>query len=203
MQLTELLERQVTRIGEIAEWFADRSFLERREALFALDRAGQRRLYAVAAQAEAITLADLVPATTADRTEVRQHGRNSLPVIKTFRTFEKRFCRPSDGTARLFGYNEGTSVKWFGPGYFVAYAAGENPVWTARGDVVVDYFQVPDQAVVEGWPPVIPNEKGLQRLIFSGTRDFLRRVTDGVTIGAAYKGERALDHYFVLVREDR
>ena len=64
MQLIELLERHVTRIGEIAEWFADRSFLERREALFALDRAGQRRLYAVAAQAEAITLADLVPATT-------------------------------------------------------------------------------------------------------------------------------------------
>ena len=203
MQLTELLERQVTRIAEITEWFADRPFLERREALFGLDRAGQRRLYAVAAQAEAIDLADLVPGTTADRTEVRHHGRNTLPVLKSFRTFEKRFCRPSDGTARLFGYNEGASVKWFGPGYFVAYTARENPVWTARGDVVVDYFQVPDQAVVETWPPVIPNEKGLQRLVFSGTRDFLRRVTDGVTIGAAYKGERALDHYFVLVRDDR
>ena len=203
MQLTELLERRVTRIAEIVDWFADRPFLERREALFALDRAGQRRLYAVAAQSEAITLADLVPATKGDRAEVRHHGRNTLPVMKAFRTFEKRFCRPDDGTARLFGYNEGASVKWFGPGYFVAYAVRDNPVWTARGDVVVDYFQVPDKGVVEGWPAVVPNEQGLQRLVFAGTRDFLRRVTDGVSIGAAYKGERALDHYFVLVRDDR
>jgi hypothetical protein len=203
MQLTELLERPVTRISEVAEWFADRPFIERREALFSLDRAGQRRLYAVAAQAEAITLADLVPATRGDRMEVRHHGRNTLPVLKAFRTFEKRMCRPADGTDRLFGYNEGASVKWFGPGYFVAYVVRDNPVWSARGDVVVDYFQVPDGAVTDGWPPVVPNEKGLQRLVFAGTRDFLRRVTDGVSIGAAYKGERALDHYFVLARDDR
>ena len=203
MQLKELLERRVTRIAEVADWFADRPFLERREALLALDRAGQRRLYAVAAQSEAITLDDLVPAAKADRAEVRHHGRNTLPVTKAFRTFEKRVCRPADGTSRLFGYNEGASVRWFGPGYFVAYAVRDNPVWTARGDVVVDYFQVPDGAVAEGWPAVVPNEQGLQKLVFAGTRDFLRRVTDGVSIGAAYKGERALDHYFVLARDDR
>jgi hypothetical protein len=203
MQLTELLERRVTRISEVVEWFADRPFAERREAVFSLDRAGQRRLYAVAAQAEAISLPDLVPAARAVREEVRHHGRNTLPVPKAFRTFEKRFCRPDDGTARLFGYNEGASVRWFGPGYFVAYPVRDNPVWAARGDVVVDYFQVPDRAVVGSWPRVVPNEQGLQRLVFAGTRDFLRRVTDGVSIGAAYKGERSLDHYFVLVRDDR
>ena len=203
MQLTELLERRVTRIAEVADWFSDRPFLERREALFALGRAGQRRLYAVAAQSEAITASDLVPTTKGDRVEVRHHGRNTLPVPGAFRTFEKRFCRPDDGSARLFGYNEGASVRWFGPGYFVAKYTAGNPVWAARGDVVVDYFQVPNAPVVEGWPAVIPNEQGLQKLVFAGTRDFLRRVTDGVTIGAAYKGERALDHYFVLVRDDR
>jgi hypothetical protein len=203
MQLTELLARSVTRIAEVTDWFADRPFLERREAVFALDRAGQRRLYAIAAQGDAIALADFVPTVKGDRVEVRHHGRNSLPVLKAFRTFEKRFCRPDDGTARLFGYNEGASVKWFGPGYFVAYPVRDNPVWAARGDVVVDYFQVPDKPVVEAWPPVIPNEQGLQKLVFAGTRDFMRKVTDGVSIGAAYKGERALDHYFVLVRDDR
>jgi hypothetical protein len=30
----------------------------------------------------------------------------------------------------------------------------------------------------------------------------MRRLSRHVTIGAAYKGERPLDHYFVLVRED-
>lgn len=203
MQLHELLQRPVTRIAEVAEWLSDRSFLERREALFALDRAGQRRLYGVAAQAEAITLADLVPPTKADRAEVRHHGRNTLPVPAAFRVFEKRMCRPDDGTARLFGYNEGASVRWFGPGYFVAYVVKDNPVWSARGDVVVDYFQVPDKPVADGWPVVVPNEKGLQKFIFSGTRDFLRKVCPGVSIGAAYKGERSLDNYFVLVRDDR
>lgn len=203
MELTALLDRRVTRIAEVADWLANRTVAERREALFALDRAGQRRLYAVAAQGEALAAADLVPAARGDRVEVRHLGRNTLPVIKPFRTFEKRFCRPDDGTARLFGYNEGATVRWFGPGYFVAYPVRDNPVWAARGDVVVDYFQVPDGAVAGGWPAVVPNEKGLQRLIFSGTRDFLRRVVDGVSIGAAYKGERALDHYFVLLRDDR
>ena len=33
-------------------------------------------------------------------------------------------------------------------------------------------------------------------------REFLRKVSAHVTIGAAYKGERALDHYFTLCRED-
>lgn len=204
MQLNELLQRQVTRIAEVAEWLSERSFLERREALFGLDRAGQRRLYGVAAQAEAIDLPDLVPATKADRAEVRHHGRNTLwPAPGAFRVFEKRVCRPDDGSARIFGYNQGTSERWFGPGYFVAYAVKDNPVWSARGDVVVDYFKVPDKPVAEGWPAVIPNEQGLQKLVFAGTRDFLRKVTNGVSIGAAYKGEKSLDHYFVLVRDDR
>ena len=62
---------------------------------------------------------------------------------------------------------------------------------------------MPDGPVAETWPAVVPNEQGLQRFVFAGTRDFLRKVVDGVSIGAAYKGERALDHYFVLVRDDR
>ena len=59
-----------------------------------------------------------------------------------------------------------------------------------------------DGAVPSDWPKVVPNTQGLQRFIYHGTRDFMRRVSQHVSIGAAYKGEKKLDHYFVLVRQD-
>ena len=71
----------------------------------------------------------------------------------------------------------------------------------ARGAIVVDYFEVPDGAVPAGWPPIVDNAWRLQRLVYHHTRDFLRRVSAHVAIGAAYKDERPLDHYFVLCRQ--
>ena len=38
-------------------------------------------------------------------------------------------------------------------------------------------------------------------LVWAGMTDVLRKVSEHVSIGAAYKGEHALDHYFVLCRE--
>lgn len=175
---------------------------ERRNAVLALDRAAQRRLYHLAAQARPLALEDFVPAERAPREAVRHLGKNTLPLPVPLRFFEKRFSRPESGAPRLFGYNETPVVRWIGPGYFVARATAGEPTWTSRGAIVVDYFQVPDGPVPSGWPPVVPNSRGLQRFVYHGTRDFMRRLSRHVTIGAAYKGERPLDHYFVLVRED-
>ncbi len=174
---------------------------ERRDAVLALDRAAQRRLYHLAAQAPPLALEDFVPAELAPREAVRHFGKNTLPLPFALRFFEKRFSRPESGPPRLFGYNETPVVRWVGPGYFVAVATAGEPAWTTRGAVVVDYFRVPDGPVPAGWPPVVPNTRGLQRFVYHGTRDFMRRLSQHVTIGAAYKGERPLDHYFVLVRE--
>ena len=66
--------------------------------------------------------------------------------------------------------------------------------------VLVDYHRVPDGPVAPGWPPVVPNSKGLQRFVFHETRDRLRRVSAYVSVGAAYKRDRPLDHYFTLCR---
>ena len=41
----------------------------------------------------------------------------------------------------------------------------------------------------------------LSRFVYHHTRDFMRRVSRHVSIGAAYKDERPLDHYFVLCRQ--
>jgi hypothetical protein len=87
-----------------------------------------------------------------------------------------------------------------GPGFFVAVPTADRPQWAARGGVVVDYYQIPDGAVADGWPTVVANDWRLQRFVYHQTRDFMRRVSRHVSIGAAYKRERPLDHYFTLCR---
>ncbi len=202
MSLSTLLASPTTTLEEIAAWLEKHSHVARLEATRNLTRREQRTLYTRASLAPKVGLEHFVPDDVGPLTEVRHHGRNTLPVPGAFRNFEKRFCRPDDGSARLFGYNQGESERWFGPGYFVAKYTDDNPVWAARGHVVVDYFEVPDGRVVEGWPAVVANSVGLQRFVFNGTRDFMRLVSKHVSIGAAYRGERPLDHYFVLCRED-
>ncbi len=164
----------------------------------ALGRSAQRKLFLKAEVA--MTLDDLAPLSIAPLSEIMHYGQNTLPLPAPWQRFEKRMCRPADGSARLFGYNEGSTRSLIGPGYFVARSTLGEPDWQQRGGVVVDYYSVPDGPVVAGWPEVVPNSKGLQRFVFKGTRDFIRRVSAHVTIGAAYKGEKALDHYFMLVR---
>ena len=164
-----------------------------------LSRGAQRLLYEKAAASPPAALEDFVPEGNAPRAPVRHSGRNTLPV---FRLFEKRFCVPESGAGRLFGYNEGPTRKLVGPGYFVAHPTAGNAEWERRGAVVIDYFQVPDGPVAEGWPAVVPNSRGLQALVYDQTRDFMRKVSRHVTIGAAYKREKAIGAWFVLCRED-
>jgi hypothetical protein len=200
--LKDLLDSERTGIDEIAAWL-DRATADGRvEAAFSLDRAGQRTLFRRAGIATPFTLDHFVPRDVADVRPVHHKGKNTLPLPAKHRFFEKRFSRPNDGSERLFGYNESPSKKLVGPGFFVTVYTRGQPAWTERGPIVVDYFQVPDGQLPSGWPSVVPNSKGLQRFVYKGTRDFMRRVSAHVSIGAAYKGEKALDHYFVLVRQD-
>ncbi len=177
---------------------ADRRLAETRS----LARGDQRALYGKAEASAPLTLGDYVPAITPARTEVIHDGRNTLPLPASLKLFQKRFARPEDGTPRLFGYNQSPFLGPIGPGFFVALATAGRSEWEARGGIVVDYFQVPDGPVPDGWPKVVPNSKGLQTFVYNGTRDFLRKVSAHVSIGAAYKGEKALDHYFMLCRQE-
>jgi len=201
MDLTRALTEATLGIDAVSAALDAASAAQRRDAVLALDRTAQRRLYRLAQDAPPLTLEDFVPADRAARESVRHFGRNTLPLPGPLRFFEKRFSRPDAGPPRLFGYNETPVVGLIGPGYFVAVTTAGEPAWAPRGAVVVDYFRVPDSAVPDGWPRVVPNSHGLQRLVYHRTRDFMRRLSRHVTIGAAYKVERPLDHYFVLVRE--
>jgi hypothetical protein len=159
----------------------------------AIDRRAQARLYEAAAGHRAIGLDDFVPADRAPLTEVRHHGRNSLPA---FRTFAKVFTRPAAGATELWGYNDsGLVVNVFvGPGYFTV-----RP-WTTPGEVVIDYTRFPGGRC-EGWPEMLRNDQRLSRFVFYGTEDVMRGVSRHVTVGRARKAGRWLDNWFVLCRD--
>lgn len=200
MSLNYLLHRPGARIDEIADYLESLSHEHVLYEVRGLGGGDQARLYDLAARAEPLTLEHFVPASRGALKPVIHTGRNTLPV---FRDFEKRFARPEGGGDRLLGYNEGFTRALLGPGYFVAHGTAGNPRWETRGAVVVDYFlgPGPDERVPLGWPRVLTNSEGLQKLVYYHTRDFMRRVSSSVSIGAAFKEEKALGAYFVLCRE--
>jgi len=202
--LLDLIDDDLTAIDAIAAYLDGLDPAQRWEEVGRLDRDHQRTLYEKAAHAPPIDIAYFVGAA-GPRQEVIHDGINTLRVAAKYKRFQKRFCRPEPnghgaGDVRLFGYNEGPSRRFIGPGFFVAVPTAERPTWSARGGVVVDYYQVPDGAVAEGWPRVVDNHWRLQRFVYHETRDFMRRVSREVSIGAAFKRERPLDHYFALCR---
>ena len=201
VSLADLLASSSTDIHTIARHLDALSPDARWGEVSVLERAQQRTLYERAASAPAIDLAHFVGAA-APRVEVIHEGLNTLPLPGPLRRFQKRFARPEGGAAdaRLFGYNEGPTRRLVGPGYFVAVPTAGQASWETRGAVVVDYFKVPDGPVPDGWPKVVPNEWRLQRFVYHQTRDFTRKVSAHVSIGAAFKKEKPLDHYFVLCR---
>ncbi len=201
MSLREMV-RSGAPIHDIASWLDELDAQSRVAESVSLGRADQRALCDLAAASAPLTLADFVPASVGDRTEVIHEGRNTLPV---FKRFQKRFCRPEGDDLRLMGYNEGFTRAIIGPGFFVAHPTHDDPAeWQERGAIVIDYFQVPDsnEQVVDGWPKVKPNSSGLQMFVYNRTRDFMRRVSTHVTIGAAYRVEKPLHSWFTLCRAD-
>lgn len=199
-ELAKLVDDPGTSVDAIGSYLDGLDSKARLSEVGALGRSRQRLLYEKAAQGRPIDLAHFVGDAPV-RTEVIHDGLNTLPVPPAIRRFQKRFSRPAIGANdRLFGYNEGPTRRLIGPGYFVAIPTATRPAWSSRGAVVVDYYQVPDGEVPRGWPRIHDNHWRLQRFVYQGTRDFMRRVSAHVSIGAAFKGERPLDHYFVLCR---
>lgn len=201
MPLADRIHSRSASIGEIASVLDEMSPGERTSALSGLKRATQRALFEKAHQSEPLDIDFFVPRGVVLES-VDHFGRNTLPLPGKHNFFEKRFCRASEDANEVFGYNHSPSRKLIGPGYFVAYATGDRADWSGRGSVVIDYFRVPSGPVPPAWPEIVPNSVGLQRFVFAGTRDFMRRVSKHVSIGAAYKGDKPLDHYFVLCRPE-
>lgn len=147
-----------------------------------------------ACEGRAVQLADLVPEGKPAAEEVIHAGKNSLPV---FSHFEKRFARTTERDDVLYGYNEGATRPLIGPGCFVARWDDE------MGSACVDYYQVPPDgaALPTGWPAVKPNTSGLQILVYANMVDHLRKVSDHVSIGRAWRKGKVTNNYFLLCRQ--
>ena len=168
----------------------DATHPERVEATRGWNRAIQRRLFEQA-EGRAVTLDQLVPAEEPFQ-PVHHWGKNTVaPLVDQF---QKRFVRVPNRDDVLFGYNESWYRFAVSPGYYVAYEDEETH------EVVVDYTRLPD-AKPDHWPRIIPNWTGLGLFTFVGMKDRLRRISDHVTQGRAYK-RKPMNQFFVLVRED-
>ena len=198
MSLLKLIQNKGDLL-EIADFLDSLSHAKRLEETRTLNRKNQEWLYQQCSANEPLSLEDFVPKTEPN-VEVIHFGRNTLPLPSALKLFEKRFCLPKERKGALYGYNEGMTRPIIGPGYFVAKPCP--PEWENLGSVVIDYFEVPNETVVEDWPKIKRNNQGLQVLVYHQTRDFMRRVSTHVTIGAAYKKDKPLGHYFILCRND-
>ena len=192
-RFVELLRDKTTTIEEIEQYLDSLDSETRVIESRAVGPAEQRRLWRLA-RGRRVTLEDIVPADCGPLEPVRHYGRNTLPL---FKTFEKRFCRPSDDTQEvLWGYNEGVARKAVGPGYFVTRTTEGD----SRGEVVIDYYQVPPEKPAE-WPSIQSNDRFPSALVYGQMHDYLRRVSRHVTIGRAYKKDRETPNCFTLCRE--
>ncbi len=201
--LIHLIHDPGTPLSDIRAYLDGLSHGSRMLELSKTSRGDQRVLWLKAGTPDGeISLEHFLPAGVPPLRPVVHHGRNTLPLPGKQKHFAKPMVRPNDGTQRAFGYNDAPSEGLIGPGYFVLIPTAGNAEWEKRGAWVVDYLQFPDGEVAAGWPRVRSNKEGLQRLVYHGTRDFMRKVSEHVSIGAAYKGEKPLDHYFTLCRED-
>ncbi|MCO4743767.1 MAG: hypothetical protein KC912_03190 [Proteobacteria bacterium] len=167
-----------------------------------VERYGKRqlvRMYDLAAEAEPITVEHFVPSDVADNTPVTHRGRNSIPVpIGAFRWFAKPMVRLPQHEGVVCGYNKGATEGFIGPGFFICRESTDAN--KDRGAWVVDYLKVPSGDMPSGWPAIKPNEQGLQRFVYGGTQDFMRKVSDRVSIGMPFRGDDCLGMPFVLVR---
>jgi hypothetical protein len=184
-------------LAELASALDAMTHGQRIESLAALTRAQQRQLYEAAATAPALTLADFVGSTP--RTVVPHRGYNTLPLTASGRRFTKWMCRQPGGA--VAGWNDSPWAWLIGPGFFTL--RDTTGPESEHGAIVVDYYRTPSRdGMPDHWPWIRPNWLGLQAFVYGWCHDYMRKVSDHVTIGAAFKWGRPVGSWFVLCRDD-
>jgi hypothetical protein len=115
--------------------------------------------------------------------------KNNLPM---FSIAQKRFFRPEEGEVVGYNHTGGLAATFAGPGYFFA-KDGEN------GELEFDYTRLPSLRP-EGWPEIKPNTGLIPGITYGNMIDYCRRVSKHTVIGAAFKGGKPRNAYFILTR---
>ena len=191
--LADLLAADPVEIPAIRKLLDDTDHRGRLHEVRSLPRKLQATLYDVCKDARAVTLEDLMPTGTPAGAIVRHHGINSMPM---FRLFEKPMYRTEAGA--IGGRNKQFWAWITGPGYFTI-TSGDGP--GEENGVYFDYTTLPDSKPPH-WPAVRNNTFMLSYFVYAYMHDFMRSVSEHVTIGKAYKKGKGVGAYFILVRED-
>lgn len=192
MSLTELLAADPADVPAIRKLLDESDTHGRLHQVRSLPRKQHAKLYDVCKAARPVTREDFIPPEFADAV-VRHHGINTMPM---FRTFEKPMYVTEGG---LIGGRNVQFWSWItGPGYFTV-TSGDGP--GDEGGVYFDYTTLPDSKP-SAWPTIRSNRFMFSYFVYAYMNDFMRSVSEHVTIGKAYRNGKSLGMYFILVRED-
>jgi hypothetical protein len=190
-----LIENPGSTYASIREYLNGLDHATRLTAIRAVGgRKKQARLWTLAEDALRLTIEEMVPRSQGNLAPVIFHGKNSLPI---FTEFQKRFCRPGEDCDEdvLWGYNHQTMSALTGPGYFVAEDSDDD-----QGGVAINYYKTPP-GKPDSWPK-IPKRTGLVgHLVYGSMIDYLRPLSDHVSIGRAVRKGKITENYFILCRE--
>lgn len=115
--------------------------------------------------------------------------KNNLPV---FNISQKRFYKPEEGEVVGYNHTTGVAARFAGPGYFFA---GNSE----GGELVFDYERLPTLQP-EGWPEIRPNTGLIPGMTYGNMLDYVRSVSAHTVIGAAYRGGKPRNAWFLLTR---
>lgn len=154
----------------------------------------QEKIFEAAKGFRPLDLDFLVPSGKGVLEEVIHDGQNTLPA---FNRFQKRFVKLDGEAFPLGGYNHQSMERFTGPGYFgVTKGEGEH-----EGELVIDYRQIP-KTKPQAWPPLRSNDGGVAGIVNGGMIDYLRGISEHVSIGVAFKDGQSRHQWFALVRQD-
>ena len=192
MSLSDLLKAATPDPAAIADHLNGLSVEQQVAEVRALSIKNVHRCWAMAEPGESIDLGDLVPPGTPEGTPVHHLGINTLPAS---RFFEKRFAQAPGIEGELWGYNHQPLAWLTGPGSFVVHAAGSD----GEDALFIDYRSFPS-GEISGWPKAKSNDRGIAKLVYGGMQDFMRKVSDRVSVGRAFVAGKDRKASFMLVR---
>ena len=199
MNNSDFFEGKNCNIKELAEYLNGLDQKTRIAESLSLNPSQQKAIWNAAKGGDRLDLNYFVPEDKAPLEPVTHWGKNVLPIASLF---QKVMCRTSN-PKELSGYNV-SSLGWLvGSGYFITRET-ESSEADDHG-IVVDYTQVSNEKA-DAWPAIKPSSEKLGRFVYHNNFDYMRKVSDHVSIGRAKSSKSALDAwmpaYFILCRED-
>jgi hypothetical protein len=185
MTLAEMIEKGAS-LADISAHVDALAASDRIAQVRMLGHREQEKLWEIAKGRAPLDLSSFVDAT---ESTIIYEGKNTLPA---FSYFQKRFWRPASGDVVGYNHNGGFVTALTGPGYFLTVGADD-------GEILFDYTKSVS-VQPPGWPALRENSGMLAGVVFGGMKDYCRYVARGTVIGAAFKGGKPRNQYFMLTR---